>query len=211
MIPAAVAAFQGLKIGTRVAIIAGIFSIIVGSYAATYLKGKHDGKAIVRAEWDQSIAEQSQKIAQEAVKVDAMESKVVLHVDAQERAIEEQSKEIRKKVIRHATPKTITISPATVQLHDELRELSNEAGRSVPTADSGSGTSQVPPGGMGPPAPPLVPIEIDGAPVILTYEELTQAMTDYFEKYAKLRNKYQGFSAWNDGREAIEKARIPNE
>lgn len=66
---------------------------------------------------------------------------------------------------------------------------------------------------MGSPLPPVVSrlIDDEGNAITLTHEELERAMRDYFVKYGKMRMKFKGFSGWNDGREAIEDARIQHD
>jgi hypothetical protein len=198
MLPALMALKPAIKYGVPVAI---LVALIGGTNTCSYVKGKR----VVQQAWDASIAQQAAQSVREVVKAQAMESEVVRESDVRERDIKRKVDTIRKKVLRDPH-KTITLSPATVRLHDELRSLSNKTDDRVPAADPGTGSPEILRGGLGSATTEVLQVE-DGEFVELTMEELKQAATDYFEKYALLRNNYRGLSEWNDGREALEKAR----
>jgi hypothetical protein len=198
MLPALMAAKPILKYGLVIGIPVALF---VGGYVTGCTKGERN----VQQAWDASIAQQAAQSVREVVKAQAMESEVVRESDVRERDIKKKADTIRKKVLREPH-KTITLSPATVRVHDELRSLSEQADDRVSAADSGTRSPEILRGGLGPSVTEVVQVE-DGESVELTMEELKQAATDYFEKYALMRNNYRGFSEWNDGREALEKAR----
>lgn len=202
MLPALMALQPAIKYGVPAAV---LVALLGGTNTCSYVKGKR----VVQQEWDATIAQQAAESAQQAVHAQVMESKIVRAIDVQERAIQQKAKTIKKKVSTYAHAKqTVTISAPLVRMHDELRGLSDQAGPGLSTPDPGAGTPEVPSGGMGAAAAPLVPVEADGESVTLTTEELAQAVTDFYEKYALMRNSYRGFSEWNDGREKLERARF---
>jgi len=197
MLPALVALRPALKYGLMV-------GIPVALFGGGYVTGCTNGERNVHQEWDASIAMQAAKVGPEVIKAQAMESAVVKQVDVRQRDIRQRTNSMRNRKVAH--DKTIVLSPATVRLHDELRGLSEQTGDRLSDTDPRAGTSQVPPGGMGSAVAEVVQGD-DGDAIELTHEELRQAVIDFYERYALLRNQYRGFSEWNDGRERLEKAR----
>ncbi len=208
MIPPMLAATFAKPLVKWGAIAGGIVMFLV----AVWTHGCSTGKEMVQREWDAMIAQQAAQHAQEAVKAQAMESAVVKAHDQSERVIAAKADQIKKEVVHHAKQDPKPLSAATVAIYDRLIELPNEAGGSVPAADSGTGTPEVSRGGLAIEAAPRVSVPLAaGEPVELTMEELAQAAVDFAEKYALMKNAYKGLSDWNDGREKIELERLQQE
>lgn len=178
--------------------------------ASIWGHGYATGKKVVHKEWDASIAVASSNAVHEAVKADAMESKIVKAHDQAERVIEAKAEQVKKEVVHHAKKDPKPISAATVAIYDRLISLPNEAGRSVSSADPSAGASEVPRGGLAVETTTAIQEE-DGNTVELTTEELAQAAVDFAEKYALMKNAYKGLSDWNDGREKLELQRLQQE
>lgn len=200
MFPALMAAQPLIRYGVLIGVPVLLAGLLFGW---GYVKGRADMKAT----WDAAIAEQAQENAKHVVQAEAMEAQVIRKTDGQERQIQEQVRQIEKEARPHVTRKPI--SRTVERVYDRLVELSNEAGRGVSSPDPGSGKPEVSRGTVAAEtaARVSVPAE-DGASVELTTEELLQAAVDFAEKYALLKNAYQGFSTWNDGREALELSRL---
>jgi hypothetical protein len=200
----ALLAAQFAKPAIRYGVIAGVLMLVIGSI---WWHGYNKGKSVIQARWDNSIAIASAHAVQESVKASAMESAVVKQNDQDERVIEAKAEQIKKEVVRYAKKDPKPLRAATVAIYDRLISLPNEAGRSLPSSDPRSATSQVSGGGVA--AQTVTGIQDEnGNAVELTTEELAQAAVDFAEKYALMKNAYKGLSEWNDGRERLELERL---
>lgn len=200
MLPALLAAKPLIKYG----VMAGVAVLLVGSI---WGHGYFTGKKVVHKEWDSAIAQASAEAIHESVKASAMESAVVKANDQEERVIEVKAEQVKKEVVHHARKNPKPLAAATMAIYDRLISLPNEAGRSVPPADSGTGASDVSRGGLA--AQTVAGIQDEnGNTIELTTEELAQAAVDFAEKYALMKNAYKGLSDWNDGRERLELERL---
>ena len=180
--------------------------ILTISHTAVYFKGK----AACAREQDAIIAQASMEAMTESVNADAMEAVVVKANDQAERVIEAKAEIIKKEVVHHARKNPKPLAAATVAIYDRLVSLPNEAGRSMPPADHGTGASEIPRAGLADQAVAGIQDE-NGQAVELTTEELAQAAVDFAEKYALMKNAYTGLSDWNDGRERLELERLTKE
>jgi hypothetical protein len=203
MLPALMEAKPLIKYGVLIGLPVLILTI---SHTTVYFKGK----AACAREQDALIAEASMQAMKESVKADAMEAKVVKANDQAERVIEAKAELIKKEVVHHARKNPKPLAAATIAIYDRLVSLPNEAGRSVSSANPGAGASEVPRGGMEIETVTRIQDE-EGNQIELTTEELAQAATDFSKLYAKMKNKYGGFSDWNDGRERLELERLNHE
>lgn len=200
MLPALMAAKPLIKYGVLIGVPLLILTI---SHTTVYFKGK----AACQREQDAIIAHASMQAMKESVKADAMESVVVKKNDQADRAIDVKSETNKKEVASHAKANRKPISAATVAIYDRLISLPNEAGISVPSTDPSPRAPEVPRGGVEAQAVARVQDE-EGNTVELTTEELELAAADWSELFAKMKNKYSGFSEWNDGREGLELKRL---
>ena len=200
MLPALLAAKPLIKYGVLIGV-----PLLILSYSHT--KVYFAGKAAVYEEWDTANAEKASQNVHEVVKAEAMESKVVKENDAAERVIEAKAERITKKVVQYAKSKPVVLSPVVIDLYDELRRMSNEAGSRVSSPDPGTGTSEISSGGVAIKATTRIQDE-EGNELELTTEEAAHALSDFAQLFAKMKNKYGGFSEWNDGREALELDRL---
>ena len=200
MLPALMAAKPLIKYGVLVGVPLLILTI---SHTTIYFKGK----AACAREQDAIIAQASMEAMKESVKADAMESVVVKATDQAERVIAAKAEQAKKEVVHHAKKNPKPLAAATVAIYDRLIGLPNEAGRSVPSADSRTGASEVPRAGLAVETTTAIQDE-DGSRIELTTEELAQAAVDFAEKYALMKNAYKGLSDWNDGRERLELERL---
>lgn len=196
MLPALLAAKPLIKYGVM---IGAPLLILTISHTTVYFKGK----AACAREQDAIIAQASMEAMKESVKADAMESVVVKANDQAERVIEAKAEIIKKEVVHHARKNPKPLAAATIAIYDKLVSLPNEAGRSVPSADLGAGTPEVPRGELAAQTVAGLQDEDEQA-VELTTEELAQAAVDFAEKYALMKNAYKGLSDWNEGRERLE-------
>lgn len=203
MLPALMAAEPLVKYGVMVCVPLLILTI---SHTTVYFKGK----AACAREQDALIAQASMEAMRESVKADAMEAVIVKANDHAERVIEVKAEIIKKEVTHHARKNPKPLAAATVAIYDRLVSLPNEAGRSVPSADSSAGSSEVPRGGLAVETAHGIQDE-NGNIIELTTEELAQAAVDFAEKYALMKNAYKGLSDWNDGRERLELERLTKE
>ncbi len=203
MLPALMAARPAIKYG----VLAGGLALLLSSlFSWGYLKGRSD----MKEKWDAAIAEQAAESNRQVIQAKTMESQVVQESIAVERAIESKAEQVKKEVVHHARKNPQPLSAAVVSIYDRLISLPNEAGHSVSAPDSGTGTSEVPRGGVAAQTVTGIQDE-DGNTIELTTEELAQAAVDFAEKYALMKNAYKGLSDWNDGREAIELRRLTHE
>ena len=203
MLPALLAAKPLIKYGVLIGVPLLLLTI---SHTTVYFKGK----AACAREQDALIAQASMQAMKESVKANAMESAIVKANDQAERVIEAKAEEVKKEVVRYAKKDPKILRAATVAIYDRLVSLPNEAGRSVPPTDHGTGTPEVPRGGLA--AQTVAGLQDEnGQAVELTTEELAQAAVDFAEKYALMKNAYKGLSDWNDGRERLELERLSHE
>lgn len=203
MFPALLAARPLIKYGIMIGVPLLILTI---SHTTVYFKGK----AACQREQDAIIAQASMDAMRESVKADAMESVVVKRNDQADRAIDVKAETNKKEVASHAKANRKPIGPATVAIYDRLVSLPNEAGRSLPSPDLSPGASEISGGRVETEAVARVQDE-EGNTIELTTEELELAAADWSKLYAKMKNKYSGFSEWNDGRERLELERLTKE
>ena len=203
MLPALMAAKPLIKYGIMIGVPVLILTI---SHTTVYFKGK----AACAREQDRAIAQASVNAMRESVKADAMESVIVKANDQAERVIEVKAEQVKKKVVHHAKKDPKPLSAATVAIYNELISLPNEAGLSVPAADPSTGASEVPRGGLAVETVTRIQ-DAEGNTIELTTEELAQAVTDFSKLFAKMKNRYSGFSDWNEGRERLELERLQQE
>mgnify|MGYP003406913520 CR=1 FL=1 len=203
MLPALMAAKPLVKYG----VMAGVAVLLVGSI---WGHGYFTGKKVVHEELDAAIATASAQAIHESVKSDAMEAGVLKANDQAERVIEAKAEQVKKEVMHHARKNPKPLAAATIAIYDRLVSLPNEAGRSVPASNLGTGASEVPRAGLA--AQTVAGLQDEnGQAVELTTEELAQAAVDFAEKYALMKNAYKGLSDWNEGRERLELERLNHE
>ena len=203
MFPALMAAKPLIRYGILIGVPVLMLTI---SHTTVYFKGK----AACAKEQDAIIAQASVQAMRESVKADAMESAVVKANDMAERVIEAKAEEVKKEMVRYAKKDPKPLRAATVAIYDRLVSLPNEAGRSMPSTDHGTGAPEVPRGGLATQATTSIQ-DAEGNTIELTTEELAQAAMDFAEKYALMKNSYKGLSDWNEGRERLELERLAKE
>lgn len=200
-------AAQFAKPAIKYGVIAGGAVVLV---SLIWWNGYSKGKRVIQNEWDAAIATASAQAIHESVKADAMESVVVKANNQAERVIEAKAEQVKKEVVHHARKNPKPLAAATIAIYDKLVSLPNEAGRSVPSADTSTGAPEVPRAGLA--VETIAGIQDEnGQAVELTTEELAQAAVDFAEKYALMKNAYRGLSDWNDGRERLELERLQHD
>ena len=206
MLPALLAAKPLIKYGVMI-------GVPVAAFLLGLTIGHFRGEAEVYEEWDASNAQQAAKNVQEVVKADVMASEVGKIHEQATQELKQKETAIKRKAAQYAKSKPdIPLSPVFVDLYDELRRMSNEAGRRVPSTDPGAGAPEVPSGEVRTATAQVVQVQTDDGEIIeLTTEELYQAVTDAFVKLGEAKKDYSGFDQWNEGREQLELDRLkPN-
>lgn len=203
MIPAIFAAAKAATWAQR----GTIAGIIVGVVAAVFGWGYLKGYASCENSHQANILAQVEESAKTAVRAHQAGAVVVRETQREERTVTEKMAEVKKEVVTHAKKNPKPLSIATVALYDRLVSVPNETAVSVPAANPGTGSSEVPRGRVATEAFAFLRDE-EGNDIGLTTEELVQAATDFAEKYALMKNAYRGLSSWNDEREKIELERF---
>lgn len=204
MIPALFAAAKAATWAQR-GIVAGV---VVGTLAAVFGWGYLKGYSSSQKNCQANILAQVEESTKSAVLAHQAGAAVVRETQREERIVTDKMADVKKKVVSHAKKNPIPLTTATVAIYDRLISVPNETAMSVPDANPGTGSTEIPRGRV---ATETIAVLLDeeGNDIGLTTDELAQAAADFAEKYALIKNAYRGLSLWNDEREKIELERLP--
>lgn len=205
MIPAVLAARPIIKYGVLVGVPVALF-LAWSSYV--YFKGYGNGKekaeAVCQESVNKAMALERGNAKTQILAQQELNKRIFDDGEKKAAAIQALLDDTRKKARKYANVK-IQVPMDILSVHDQYAGMSAGPRRDSAGTDPGARGTEVSSRALPTEANQRVSVSLgEIGTVEMTVEQATNMLTDVYNTLSRMENDYAKFSAWNDGREAIE-------